>query len=188
MDFLGGRAAGGTGFSIILIGIEKNRTILAYKGINDQLTAKDIKLKKLKAKWIYMGSMLGKSFQTCEKIAEFAKKKGIPIAFNPSIYLAQKGMKGLHKILSACKLLVLNKEEAQAITGKKEEINNLLKELQKHIQLVVITDGPKGAYAYDGIKKHTLHASNIKVVETTGAGDSFAAGFLAGMILNNDIE
>lgn len=189
-QFIGKTEKGGsTGFSIIIIGIEKDRTILSYKGINDQLTAKDVDFKKLKAKWIYMGSMLSKSFETCEKIAEFAKKKGIPIAFNPSIYLAQKGMRGLHKIISACKLIVLNKEEAKAITGKKtENINALLKELQRHVLLAVITDGAKGAYAYDGKTKYTLHASKIKVAETTGAGDSFASGFLAGMILRNDVE
>ncbi|MEM4263335.1 MAG: carbohydrate kinase family protein [Candidatus Woesearchaeota archaeon] len=177
-----------TGFSIIIIGIEKDRTILSYKGINDELSEHDIDFKKLNAKWIYMGSMLGKSFDTCEKIAEFAKKKRIPIAFNPSIYLAQKGTKGLQKIISACKLLILNKEEAQAITGKKKEINTLLKELQKNIPIVVITDGARGAYAYDGITKYTLNPRKIKVIETTGAGDSFASGFLAGIILKKDIE
>ena len=190
VQFIGKTERGeSAGFSIIIIGIEKDRTILSYKGINDHLTAKDVDFEKLKAKWIYMGSMLGKSFETCEKIAEFAKRKRTSIAFNPSIYLAQKGVKGLHKILSACKLIVLNKEEAKAITGKKtENINTLLKELQQHVLLAVITDGAKGAYAYDGSKKYTLHPCQVKVVETTGAGDSFASGFLAGMMLRNDIE
>ncbi|MBW2973753.1 carbohydrate kinase family protein [Candidatus Woesearchaeota archaeon] len=189
VKFLGSIQKGGsTGFSVILIGIEKDRTILAYKGINDKLKKSDVKFSKLKTKWIYMGSMLGESFKTAEKIADYAKKKGIPVAFNPSLYVAKMGLKKLNKIISACHLLVLNKEEAKAITKSTSNVDVLLKKLQKHVPLVVITEGKKGAHAYNGINKYTLRISKQKIVETTGAGDSFASGVLAGIILNCDIE
>ena len=190
VKFLGSIQKGGsTGFSVILIGIEKDRTILAYKGINDKLRKSDVKLSKLKTKWIYMGSMLGESFKTAEKIANYAKKKGIPIAFNPSLYVAKMGLKKLNKIISACHLLVLNREEAKAITkSRTSNVDILLKKLQKYVPLVVITEGKKGAHAYNGINKYTLRISKQKIVETTGAGDSFASGVLAGIMLGYDIE
>jgi ribokinase len=190
IKFLGKIEKGGsTGFSVIIIGIEKDRTILAYKGINDKLKAKDVNFGKLKTKWIYMGSMLGESFKTAEKIAQYAKKKKIKIAFNPSLYVAKLGLKKLNKIISACNLLVLNRQEAIAITkSKTNNIDLLLKKLQKHVPLVVITEGRKGAYAYNGIEKYSLKATNVKIVETTGAGDSFASGVLAGILMGHDIE
>jgi len=178
-----------TGFSVLIIGIEKDRTILAYKGINDHLKKSDINFSKLKTRWFYMGSMMGESLKTAEKIAQYAKKKNIKLAFNPSLYLAKKGLKKLSKIISACHLLVLNREEAIAITkSKKNNIDLLLKKLQKYVPLVVITQGKSGAYAYNGIHKYTLRPAKIKVKETTGAGDSFASGVLSGILLGYDIE
>lgn len=187
--FLGKIQKGGsTGYSVILTGKGKDRVILAYKGINDRLKAGEVKFSRLKTKWFYMGSMLGESFKTAEKIAQFAKKKNIPLAFNPSPYVARMGFKKLKKIIDACHLLVLNKEEAQAIAHSKKDIDFLLKKLQRHVPLVVITDGKRGAFAYNGIEKYTLKVGPQKIVEATGTGDSFASGVLAGIILGFDIE
>lgn len=183
--FLGRQTKGGTGFSVILIGIEKNRTILAYKGINDTLKWTDIKNKN--AKWVYIGSMMGLSFKTTEKLALYAKKNKISYTFNPSTYLASKGLAFLKKILKRCQILVLNEEEAGLIS-KRKEIDSMLKKLQEYSRIVVITQGPKGAAAYDGETKYKLYPAKIKVVETTGAGDAFASGFTAGYILNKDVE
>ncbi|MBD3303983.1 carbohydrate kinase family protein [Candidatus Woesearchaeota archaeon] len=190
VKFLGKAQKGGsTGYSVIITGAGKDRVILAYKGINDNLKKSDVNFNKLKAKWFYMASMLGESFKTAEKIAEFAKKKNIKLAFNPSYYVAKKGFNKLKKIIDACHLLVLNKEEAKAISGRKsDDVDVLLKKLQERVPLVVITDGKKGAYAYNGIEKYTLKVGPQKIVEATGTGDSFASGVLAGIILGFDIE
>jgi ribokinase len=189
VKFLGKVQKGGsTGYSVIITGKGKDRVILAYKGINDDLKKSDVNFSRLKTKWFYMGSMLGESFKTAEKIAQFAKKKNIKLAFNPSFYVAKMGFKKLKKIITACNLLVLNKEEAQAIAHSKKDVDFLLKKLQAHVPLVVITDGKKGAYAYNGIDKYTLKVGPQKIVEATGTGDSFASGVLAGIILGFDIE
>ena len=106
-----------------------------------------------------------------------------------SLYVAKKGFKKLSKILDACHLLVLNKEEAKEVAkSKSNNVDVLLKKLQSIVPLVVITDGKKGAFAYNGIEKYTLRVGRQKIVETTGAGDSFASGFLSGIILGLNIE
>src|SRR5574342_528237 len=119
IEFLGRKAAGHTGYSVILSGLQNNRTILTFKGNNNLLTAKDIEWKNLKTKWFYFGTLLGQSWKTQCEIAQYAKKKGIKLLFNPSLYLAEQGMKFLKPVLDACTVLVLNKEEAQAMIGMK---------------------------------------------------------------------
>jgi len=52
---------------------------------------------------------------------------------------------------------------------------------------VVVTNGEKEVYAYDGKKKYSLKPHKVKVVETTGAGDAFASGFVSGQILGKSI-
>ena len=176
------------GFSIILDSIKHDRTILTHKGSNDTLKFSKVPLKKLKTKWFYFSSMDKDSFKTQLKLAEHAKKNGINIAYNPSSYLAEKGLKFLEKIIKNADVLVLNDEEASLLVGnlKIEEMLKRLKDAGPRI--VVITQGPGGATAYDGNFSYKIIPYKQKVVETTGAGDAFASSFLAGMIKKKKME
>src|SRR3972149_6566615 len=106
-----------TGYSVILDSLEKKRTVLSYKGANNYLDYSEIDLEKVKTKWFYISSMMGKSFTTIEKMADFASKNNIKILFNPSNYLCEKGKGYLKNILENTKILILNKEEAALLVG-----------------------------------------------------------------------
>ena len=124
-----------------------------------------------------------------EKLASYASKNNIKIAFNISPYLAKKGKKFLGNILKKTSILILNKEEAELLSGKKDKVGNLLKNLSKlGLSIVAITDGEKGVYAYDKKNMYYGKPHNVKIVETTGAGDAFASSFLSGIIKKNDIK
>lgn len=178
---------GRTGYSIILDSLEHDRTILAFKGSNNDLKFNEINLRKLNTKWFYFSTMMGESFKTLEKLARFAEKNNIKIAFNASQYLAEKGINHSKEIIKRADIFVLNKEEAASLT-KKNKIEDTLKTLQKLVKIVIITDGKKDTNAYDGKYIYTLKPNNIKIVETTGAGDAFASSFLSGIIKKNNIE
>tara|TARA_Y100000310_G_scaffold282789_2_gene304294 strand:- start:8032 stop:8937 length:906 start_codon:yes stop_codon:yes gene_type:complete len=172
-----------SGYSIILDSKEKNRTILTYKGINDEIELKDIK--KFKTKWIYLASVLGKSFQTQKKLAIKLKNKGVKIAFNPSDYLIKE--KDLFSLLEITDILILNKDEARMLVKKNE--NELLKELHDLTKgIVVITDKNNPISCYDGKGLYHLTPNMVRVVERTGAGDAFASGFVAGQIAGLSID
>ena len=180
---------GRTGYSIVLDSKKHDRTILAFKGSNNDLSFREIKLKKLKTRWFYFSTMMGESFRTLEKLADYASKNNIKIAFNISSYLAKKGKVFLGKILKKIDILILNMEEASLLSGKRDKVGNLLKKLSKlGPKIVTITDGKKGAYAYDGKYVYYGRPHNIKIVETTGAGDAFGSSFLSGIIKKDDIK
>jgi len=185
------RKQGRTGFSVVLDAKGHDRTILAFKGSNNEVYYSDINKKKLKTKWFYFSSMMDKSFQTLLRLAEYAKKNKIKVAFNPSSYLAVKGTRYLKKILDICEILIMNKGEACELLGKLKEknIDKLLLGLYKAVpKIIVITDGKNGVYCYDGKFKYFAKARSIKVVESTGAGDAFASGFVSGTIKGKSIE
>jgi len=188
VDILAPKGPQPTGYSIILDSIKHDRTILAHKGVNDFLGFKEIPFKKLKTKWFYFSSMLNKSFKTLEKLAKYAKKNNIKIAFNTSSYLARKGPTYLKIILKRTDIFVLNKEEASCLVIG-DETETLLKNICRlGPKIVVITDGKNGATAYDGNFTYHVDSHNIRIIETTGAGDAFASSFLSGIIKKNDIE
>lgn len=187
IDLLCAHGKGNAGYSIILDTLDHDRTILAYKGINDELKLKDVPFKKLKTKWFYFSAMMEESFTTMEKIAEYAQQKKIKIAFNPSTYLAEKGISYLKHIMSRIELLVLNKEEACLLVGK-DAIDGLLFKLRSlGPRIVVITDGKHDLYVMDEKHIYSVKPPFVKIVDTTGAGDAFAASFLCGILRKNDI-
>ena len=177
-----------TGYSIILDSVKHDRTILNFRGSNNDLRYNEVKLSKIRAKWLYFSSMMGQAHKTQEKLAIYAEKHRIKIAFNTSSYLAKKGIPYLKPILKRTDILVLNREEAILLAGK-NKIKPLLKKLHKAgPKIVAITDGSNGVYVSDGSCFYYGRPHKVKVVETTGAGDAFASAFLSGIIKRNDVE
>ncbi|MEK6809287.1 MAG: carbohydrate kinase family protein, partial [Nanoarchaeota archaeon] len=164
---------------------EKDRIILVHKGASADLSSKDLPLSEMNCSWIYLATLTGKSQRTAFEIAKAAKKKNISLLFNPSIYLAQKGKKQLSVILKNTAVIVLNKEEAQALLNTStNDFKHLLTELQKcGPRIAVVTDGKRGLYALQSNTIYSLTKTpNVKIVHTAGAGDAFTSGFLAGLI------
>ncbi|MGV8140890.1 MAG: carbohydrate kinase family protein [Candidatus Woesearchaeota archaeon] len=186
-----------SGYSVVLDSVIDDRTILAYKGCNDELRPKDISLKSVDTRWLYMSSMMKESFITQQKIVRYASRKGIYIAYNPSLYIVKKGLRSLRNILNKTYILIFNKEEAQTLLkDNTENIYNLLFKISRlGPKIVVITDGKNGAHCYDGRKHgdgtsgmvYSAKPGRVKILETTGAGDAFASGFLTGIILGKDV-
>jgi len=176
-----------TGYSVILDSKGNDRTILTYKGTNNNLRYTDVP--KFRCSWLYFSSMVGNSFKTMERVAKVHSTKGTKIAFNPSNYQAKKGKKFLGKMLKLTDVLILNKEEASLLLKNQGSIKDLLKGiLACGPKIAVITDGSKGAYCTEGINIYSIKPRKTKIVETTGAGDAFASGFVTGLKKKEDIS
>jgi ribokinase len=180
--------------SIVLDSLEHHRTILIYKGVNDELDKNEVRF-NLNTKWVYLSSMLKKSFETQKKIAKEAHSRGIKIAYNPSEYQVINGIKPIKEIVGITEILILNKEEAKLLLGLKRESKLSIKEIASDIskfgpKIVCVTDENKGAYCLNTYEKKFcyLYPHDIKVVERTGAGDSFASAFVASIIKKKGTE
>lgn len=177
-----------SGYSVILDSKGGERTILTYKGANNDVSIKDIS-KKLNTKWIYYSALLGKSFETQKTLAKELHKRGTKIAFNPSSYIIDN--LELRDLLKITEVLILNKEEAKMLSlkynGKHGDLLLALRYLGPKI--VVITDKDNPAECFDGNKRYyLLPHKEIKAVERTGAGDAFASGFVAGLVAGLPIQ
>ncbi len=191
VDFLGSISGEHTDFSVVLDSKNHDRTILAFKGASSTLAFSGINLGRVRAKWLYIATMTGEAYRASERLAAYAKRKGINVAFNPSTYLAEKGYSYLKRLLSSTDLLVLNREEAMLVTGMNgKSLKAMLARLGSYGPgTVIITDGPKGACACQKNKYYYIEPhKSTKIVETTGAGDAFASAFLAGIIRTGNAE
>ena len=187
IDFIGARGKGMTGHSIILDSHKiQDRTILAYKGINDDLSYDEVN--KPKTKWLYFSSMLGKSFKMQKKLAKYADKNSINISYNISQYLADKGLNYIKPILKYSKIFILNKEEILALTKEKDVVKAIRKVQNVNNGIVCVTDGVNKIRLYNGKTMYEIKPHAIKAKEKTGAGDAFASGLTSALIKEKRIE
>ena len=188
-----------TGFSIILVSFQGDRTVLAHRGANAQLKKSDINFDAIKnAKLLYIAPLNGDSTKVLDDIANFARENNVFVCFNAGSSSLKKGFNYLKKILENANIVVMNKEEASLATQiqvrpdtreekfSEELIHPDIKEMFNKLkvgesQIIVITDGGKGAYAYDGEDYYYCPVFEGPVVSTLGAGDAFASTFCAAL-------
>lgn len=181
VEFVGPRGGEDfTAYSVILDSKGHDRTILTYKGISNHLNFSEIKKKKLNTRWFYFSSMMGKSFQTQKKLCDYAKKKKIKVAYNPSDYQIKRS--DVKYIIRRTDILVFNRREAKLLTGTGDVIGQMKKISKMGPQIICITDGRYGDYVYDAGSFYAMKPHKIKIKERTGAGDAFASAFVTGFI------
>ncbi len=196
-----------TGFSIILVSFQGDRTVLAHRGANAHVHEKEVNFDAIKnSRWVYVSPLSGDSNKVLDKIANFCSENKINLAINAGTTALKKGAKYFSKILTTSQIVLMNKEEASLVTkiqvrpDTKEEkfssmqihpdVVEMLKALRGSTEaIVVITDGKHGSYCYDGEKIYLCPTFPAVVTSTLGAGDAFASTFCATIDKYNwDIE
>lgn len=179
-DYIVRQKKGTTNFHVVL-NHEAERTIIIYHN------KRQYKLPKLKkSDWIYYSSM-GEGFDVLHpKLVQHVKKHKIKLGFNPGTIQLRAGYKVLEPVLKVTEVLIVNKEEGERLLGMKHnnvDFKVLLTSLS-HLgpKSVVVTDGPNGAYAYDGETYWYMPIFDVPVIERTGAGDSFSTGTIAALV------
>lgn len=180
-----------SGVVVVLVDSSGERTMFPDKGANSRLTAQDLPdLSSFQAVYISGYALLNPLARDgVLAMIEKIRADGLPIYFDPASVGAMKDVADneLHKWFSMMDVLLLNEEESIYLTGS-VDIERALNYLLDFSQVVVIKRGSAGAIAKArGFDSISLPAFAATVVDTTGAGDSFAAGFIASYSKNHDL-
>jgi len=138
-------------------------------------------------RWMYLSSLGSGAKDFHNDIAQYLlEHKEVKLAFQPGTFQIKLGAEALKNIYGRTEVCVCNLEEAQKILETNEsDAKKLIDMLRaKGPKIVVITDGPKGAYAGDGTKTYYMAAypDERPAFERTGAGDAFASTLVAYLI------
>ena len=183
-----------TGASIILITPDSERTMCTYLGISSHLSANDIsKNSILDHELIFLEGYLwdkGDSEKMFKHTINIAKENKIRIAMSLSdIFCVTRHKQDFYNLLrNDLNILIGNENEINELTGKKNLLDsiNQLKEFDK---LIVITRSNKGSLAIKNNEVINCESIKVdKVLDLTGAGDLFAAGFLKEYLDKSDIK
>jgi len=163
------------------------RALYVDPGVNDTIRFDEVNMEyAFQTRFLHLTSFVReKSFQTQKKLVEMLPQN-VKLSLDPGELYARKGLI-LEPIIEKTFVLMPNLNELELLTKTADYRKGAEVLLKKGVEIVAVKLGGKGCYVTDGRENHLIDAFKVKVVDTTGAGDAFCAGFLYGLISDKSL-
>jgi ribokinase len=180
---------GRSGVVIGFIDQKGERALYVDPGVNDEIDFGEINIEYAsRTKFLHLTSFVGeKSFEVQKKLVDSLPEK-VKVSMDPGELYSMRGAEKIASIIRKCFVLMLNAREVALLTGEEDYIAGARKLLDMGAKVVAVKLGSRGCYVTNGKESHHIEAFKVEVVDTTGAGDAFCAGFLYGLLNNKSLE
>lgn len=180
--------SGRSGIVIGFVDKKGERALYVDPGINDTIEFNEINMKyAFQTRFLHITSFVGdKSFQTQKRLVE-SLPENVKLSIDPGELYAKKGV-ALESMIKRTFVLMPNQNELELLARKTSYKEGAEVLLRKGVKIVAVKLGSKGCYVTDGKESHHIQPFKVKVVDTTGAGDAFCAGFLYGLIKGKSLS
>jgi sugar/nucleoside kinase (ribokinase family) len=176
-----------TGSAVILVTPDAARTMNLFLGACRDLGPQDVPVEEIReSRWVYLTGYIWDTDGQKEAASvalRAAKAAGVPVAFSLAdpLFATQNREDFLRLIRDYAEQVFANRDEALALTGR-DHVHEALRDLRKLCPAVALTLGHAGAMISQHGDVAYVEAFPVKPIDTTGAGDAFAAGFLYGRV------
>lgn len=172
-----------SGVCLALLDKFKDRSNLVFPNSNDTLAYQEIDLDYLKdTRFLHLTSFVGERPFKAQKRVAMEAFSTVKISFDPGEIYARRGLKELLPLIKNSFIIFLTDQELAMLVGQ-DYRQGCQKLLGYGPSIVVCKRGEKGSYVLTAEEEVGIRAQKVRVVDTTGAGDVYAAGFLAGLLL-----
>lgn len=178
-----------TGVAMALVTPDSERTFGTYLGAAIELSPNDLNIELFREHDIaYIEGYLVQNHDLVRKAAEMARKAGLTIAIDLASYnIVEENIDFLKEIVSEyVDIIFANEEEAKAFTGQEPE--EAILTLAGLCDIAIVKVGKKGSLIKSGKELIRIGIIEAKCIDTTGAGDLYAAGFLYGLANNFNFQ
>lgn len=179
----------GTGHATGLISADSERTFGTYLGAAMELTAEEMTPEIFRDYGImHIEGYLVQNHALIESAMKVAKESGLLVSIDmASFNIVAANMEFLHRVIREyVDIVFANEDEAQSLTGKNPE--DALHVIGEMCQLAVVKLGAQGSMIKSGNRVIRIEAIPARSVDTTGAGDIYASGFLYALAEGHDLE
>ncbi len=181
-----------TGTCIVLITPDSERTMNTSLGATAHFGPEHINPSYIQnSKWLYLEGYKFTAPKSTEALfysIDIAKSSGTNISLSLSdVFVITNFFDEVMKAVKLVDLLFCNEQEALALT-ETQRFDEARKILSNLVPNFIITRGENGSYAFIGGKNYYFSSIKTKAIDTTGAGDMYAAGFLYGFIKKGDVD
>ncbi len=163
---------------------EKDRSFLTYRGTNAEINISEIDLTKVKqARHIHITGYEGRANhrEYIKLLTEVKKLEDVTVSFDIGWDASGEWYKGIYELFPFIDVLFMNETEATHYS-RQENVREAIKDFAACTKVAVAKLGRKGSIAFHGGEFFQAAPYQVKAVDTTGAGDSFNAGFLYGYL------
>ncbi|MBK8807315.1 MAG: adenosine kinase [Bacteroidales bacterium] len=177
-----------TGRAVALISKDSERTFATYLGAAVELQSSDLTLDMFKTyNYVHLEGYLAFNQELIEHALKLAKEAGCKISIDMASFNVIEAMPDFMKriVKQYVDIVFLNEEEAKSFTGK--EPREAVDEVAEVCEIAVVKVGKNGSYIKKGNEFYQVPAIKATALDTTGAGDNYAAGFLYGLLNNQPL-
>jgi len=180
-----------TGVSLITVNKEGTPTFVQMIGASEPIYPNEIRQEYIQSSQHL--HMTGVNLGAMVSASEIAKSSGKTVSMDPGRKKSEFGYKKLFPALENVDILFVNRREAMILLGANNdmEIMNVIKNLRKAIgkdKTFVVKGGSDNILVYSPNADFSVSPFPVKVVDTIGAGDAFAGGFLTAFLQGRDLE
>lgn len=187
VDKRGIKRKGRSGIALCLL-IEGERAIIIFPNANDTIKVEDIDKEYAEScDLIHLTSFAGDSPLNAQKVILSELPDDVKVSFDPGILYAKRGIDALMPIIRRTEIFFPEKKEIEILTMKtwKEGAREVIAVGTK---VVACTMGERGSHIISEQEDFHIEAEKVSAVDTTGAGDVYAAGFLASYLRGNSLR
>ena len=182
------KAKGRSGTAMIFVDDSGNRAILVDPGVNDTIRCEEIDLSfARKFELLHLTSFICKNGLDSLKSQKKIVKEFEIVSFDPGMPYAERGLDEMLPILERTTIFLPNRTEIEKIFGM-DYRKSAQKCLDFGVRIVVVKLGSEGCWIKTENKEISVKPFRVQVVDTTGAGDAFNAGFLYGYLKGKSLE
>lgn len=178
-----------TGRSIALISKDSERTFATYLGAAVDLHEEDITAVIFKGyRYLHIEGYLVQNKELIRKAMRLAKSHGLTVSIDmASFNVVKENRDFLETIIHEyVDIILANESEAESLTGEKH--GKALSLMSSMADIAVIKLGKKGSLVKRGSEEHTIDIEKVKSIDSTGAGDLYAAGFIYGLCKGQSLD
>jgi sugar/nucleoside kinase (ribokinase family) len=174
------RHPGGRTGICVLMSFPEDYSMVSFPGIRETFRLEDVDLEYVKtARHLHMSSFYIQPAMRpgCPRLFRSAKESGMSTSLDPDHDPSGKWDSGLRDVLKNVDLFLPNEQEATGIAGRKA-LDDAIGELRSLARYTIVKRGSAGVLIADGDRTYAAPGFAVNPVDTTGAGDSFNAGFV----------
>ncbi len=178
-----------SGKAIALVSPDSERTFATYLGAALELSEKNLKNEYfLGYDYLHVEGYLVQNQDFLTRIITLAKKNGLKISLDLASYnVVETNLEFLKNLIKEhVDIVFANEEEAKAFTGFNPE--SALHEIANHCEIAIVKLGKNGSLIKNQDNLHKIGVINVNSIDTTGAGDIYASGFLYGIAQNLPLD
>ncbi len=178
-----------TGRAVALVTPDSERTFATFLGAAIELSAENLagSLPEMGSNifkgysYFHIEGYLVQNHELIRRAVELAQEHGLLVSLDMASYNVVEANKDflLSIITEYVDIVFANEDEARALTGLEPE--EALHELSKLVEIAVVKTGSSGSLVKSGSEVHTIGVIKVNPIDTTGAGDLYASGFLYGL-------